>query len=152
MNNSSTSQSSGVRRGRRLLHGLLCTLFAASTVVTAFTPDASNNNKQTSPFIDAEIFTPRNTAQSRTTVARESAVLVEWERMSELERRLEDGVNYEHFSSSSDSNLAAGRKRASTQRKNSASAGGTGRGVFCGYRSTQEEHDRLKSADPNKKA
>lgn len=28
--------------------------------------------------------------------ARESAVIVEWEPVSELERRIEDGVHYEH--------------------------------------------------------
>jgi len=91
-------------------------------------------------------FTGRNGAQT----ARESAVLVEWERMSELDRRIEDGANYEHFPhelSSSHSKRKCARTTASRK-----TAGRDGfeivDGIFCGYKSTNEEYNRLRSADP----
>lgn len=93
---------------------------------------------------------PRSAFSKNT--ARESAVNVEWEPMTELERRIEDGVNYEHIPSQ--------RKQAyhhRHHRQHHVADGGQGqvdndgiptaRGVFCGYRFTQEEYNRLKSAN-----
>ena len=68
--------------------------------------------------------------------ARESAFSVEWEPMSELERRIEDGVNFEYVST------ANHRQQAHEEDIPCA------RGVFVGYRFTEEEYKRLKSADP----
>jgi hypothetical protein len=68
--------------------------------------------------------------------ARESAYSVEWEPMSELERRIEDGVNFEYIST------ANHRQQAHEEDIPCA------RGVFVGYRFTDEEYKRLKSADP----
>jgi hypothetical protein len=148
------------KRRRSLLEGLLfvAALSLVSTPAHAFTPDLGVGahvppSASASP-VEAELFPAsfsfRN-AVSRTT-ARESAVLVEWERMSELERRIEDGVNYEHDVDMSDSNFVAGRnyhQNAAAGRKPKGSNKNNKRGVFCGYRATQEEIDRLKSADPN---
>jgi hypothetical protein len=146
------------RRRRSLLEGLLfvATLSLVSTPTNAFTPDlgvGAHVPPSANP-VEAELFPAsfsfRN-AVSRTT-ARESAVLVEWERMSELERRIEDGINYEHDVDLSDSNFVAGRnyhQNAAAGRKAKGSKKNEKRGVFCGYRATQEEIDRLKSADPN---
>eukprot|EP00980_Cylindrotheca_fusiformis_P021944 scaffold8798_cov117-Cylindrotheca_fusiformis.AAC.3 len=79
--------------------------------------------------------------------ARESACNVEWEPMSELERRIEDGVNYEHIP-------LPLHKRKKERSKNSGTAPHDGipttQGVFCGYRYTSDEYDRLKSADPSR--
>ena len=77
--------------------------------------------------------------------ARESAYYVEWEPMTELERRIEDGVNYEH--------IPVRRKkrkdRSSRHRTTFQDSIPTADGVFVGYRFTDEERNRLKSADPN---
>lgn len=82
-------------------------------------------------------------ASSRT--ARESAVNIEWEPMTELERRVEDGVNYDHFD-------YAKAKRAQCKTSNrdgrAESDAPTVHAVFCGYRYTDDEYDRLKSANP----
>ena len=146
------------RRHRSLLEGLLfvAALSLVSTPAHAFTPDlgvGAHAPPSANP-VEAELFPAsfsfRN-AVSRTT-ARESAVLVEWERMSELERRIEDGINYEHDVDLSDSNFVAGRnyhQNAAAGRKAKGSKKNVMRGVFCGYRATHEEIDRLKSADPN---
>jgi hypothetical protein len=80
--------------------------------------------------------------------AMESAVNVEWEPMTELERRLEDGVNYEHF-------VDRPPRWSSHQHVSRISDSGDSadeiprtRGVFCGYKATEEEYNRLKSANP----
>jgi hypothetical protein len=156
-----------MKRRRPLLQGLLFVAAYASLLVTtaptvcvhAFSPEASKNHKASVSAVEAELFPAsfRNlNAQSRNTqkTARESAVLVEWERMSELDRRIEDRVNYEHYPEQSDSNYLAGRKNqnAAGRRKVSSSKEDTApqtRGVFCGFRTTKEEIDRLKSADPH---
>ena len=79
--------------------------------------------------------------KSRSSTARDSAVSVEWEPLSELQRRIDEGVHYEHWVEETDKP----RRRRSTQ----APANGSVRGVFCGYRVTSEERTRLKSADPD---
>ena len=104
--------------------------------------------KAPSSAVDAEVFNPpptrsKSSGQSRT--ALENAVLVEWERRSELERRIEDGVLYEHFEEDS----YPGTQQNNHRRSNKPSFQDTtpkSRGVFCGYRGTKEERDRLKSA------
>ena len=105
----------------------------------------------------------------------EGAILVEWEPISELERRIEDGIHYEHFPDFEHMRQQA--RTARTARRRSG-GGGSGRvdanqvdsttdhvnvngnvdgddanlesaqGVFVGFRVTEEEVDRLRSADP----
>ena len=91
---------------------------------------------------------PGGSSRQKPVTARESAVLVEWERMSNLDRRVEDGVNYEHLPEipTADSN---GENRSG---ETDADTGDIPHyhGVFCGYKSTKEESDRLKNADPKK--
>lgn len=70
----------------------------------------------------------------------ESAVNVEWEPMSELDRRIEDGVHYEHEHCTSSHKQP--REFATKEEIPVA------RGVFCGYRYTSLEYNRLKSAAP----
>ena len=81
----------------------------------------------------------------------ESAVNVEWEPMTELDRRIEDGVNYEHLPST------ANERQTSRKNRHSGSANAknydnedddipSSRGVFVGYRVTDDEYNRLKSA------
>jgi hypothetical protein len=69
--------------------------------------------------------------------ARESAFNVDWEPMSELERRIEDGVNFEYIRPTT-------RHRQLELEDDIPSA----RGVFAGYRFSDDEYNRLKSADP----
>lgn len=94
--------------------------------------------------------------------AMESAVNVEWEPMSELERRIEDGVHYEHLAPSSfgrqqRQDIAGVTSRHSRTTFMGSDDDGNGhhddslpraRGIFCGYRYTQDDYNRLKSAHP----
>ena len=139
-----------------------------------------------------------NAGQSqRHKTAMEGAILVEWEPISELERRIEDGVHYEHFpdfehvyGSEEAQRLRKRAARARTarraERRRSGGGGGGGgggwtggagdqvrsadssantmgdgvaddddanleaaQGVFVGFRVTEEEVGRLRSADPD---
>ena len=80
---------------------------------------------------------------------------VEWEPMTELERRIEDGIHYEHIPSyySSPSDEYINNKRRTSSSTNNVDTTTThdddasSRGVFCGYRYSQEEYNRLKSAE-----
>jgi hypothetical protein len=78
--------------------------------------------------------------------ARESAFNVEWEPMTELDRRIEDGVNYEHMANNPRHQRQnnPGNAHATPVEDDVSSV----RGVFVGYRVSHEEYDRLKSADP----
>ena len=72
---------------------------------------------------------------------REAAIIVEWEPVSELERRIEEGMHYEHWATEYGSQEKAKRRtNVQTNKK---------RGVFCGYRVTKEEIYRLRSAHPD---
>jgi hypothetical protein len=86
----------------------------------------------------------------RDKTAIESAVNVEWEPMTELDRRIEDGIHYEHDEHEQLSKFFKFPPKQS--RRKSAMGGGedipVSRGVFYGYRYTPEEYNRLKSADP----
>ena len=79
--------------------------------------------------------------------AMDSAVLAEWEPVSELERRIEDGILYEHW--------PVTRTKAKVSNQKSAAIGEESMylnkisGVFCGLKVTTEEYTRLKSADPS---
>ena len=75
--------------------------------------------------------------------AMESAVRVEWEPVSELERRIEDGIHYEHWPSNEVPNhrvLGDDNDTTEIHKK---------QGIFCGFKVTKEEYTRLKSADPD---
>ena len=78
--------------------------------------------------------------------ARESAVIVEWEPVSELQRRIDEGTHYQHFEEDNGSRSANNTEQDGT---NGVEDEVRHRGVFCGYRTTQEEISRLKSADPD---
>lgn len=82
----------------------------------------------------------RHPSVKHSRTSRESAVSVEWERRTELERRLEDGVNYEHISEEA----TTPRKRTNVTEDTFPKA----YGVFCGYQTTSEDYIRLRSADP----
>ena len=110
--------------------------------------------KQIRPlFMEAEIFTGSMSGgfhSRKKSTARESAVLVDWERRSELERRVEDGIHYEHFPEMSDSYFGTQVRRQSKSSKPSSArvtASGAVRGVFCGTKATKEEYERLRSAN-----
>mmetsp|Transcript_26598 Transcript_26598/g.57019 ORF Transcript_26598/g.57019 Transcript_26598/m.57019 type:complete len:167 (+) Transcript_26598:166-666(+) len=87
----------------------------------------------------------------------ESAVNVEWEPMSEMERRIEDGIHYEHvpnhYHQPQEPNKKRGRmpgchpkaKRIVDEEEDGPSNGA--RAVFCAYRYSDEDYNRLKSAD-----
>jgi hypothetical protein len=82
--------------------------------------------------------------------------------MTELERRIEDGVHYEHLlgveqsangrrqqssASSSSSAKTSGSKFVGDNTMNDT--GVAARAVFCGYRFTEDDYNRLKSAHPS---
>jgi hypothetical protein len=78
--------------------------------------------------------------------ARESAVHVEWEPVPELQRRIEDGIYYEHWRD--DETHASSRVQSSVNDEGEEEPASLP-GVFFGYRVTPEDYMRLKSADPN---
>ena len=83
---------------------------------------------------------PPNNANGRSSsTARDSAAHVEWEPLTELQRRIEDGVNYEHWP---DDEAFRGDFADEDEPERV-------QGVFFGYRVTKEDYDRLKSADPD---
>jgi hypothetical protein len=92
----------------------------------------------------------RNSFSSKT--SRESAVIVEWEPVSNLERRIEEGVNYHHDVFSYES-IRQSKKNGRTmnvgkQMMEDDSMTTRVHGVFVGYRVTKEERERMKSAHP----
>ena len=118
---------------------------------------------------------PKNGILSRT--ARESAVIVDWEPVSELQRRIEDGIYYEHFDPlfvNGSEEKAKIRKELKEKcrsnqnyakdwnndwwsccfgRNNDWNVNGNDihdhvESVFCGFTVTKEEKERLKSASP----
>jgi hypothetical protein len=107
------------------------------SIVSGFTPLARRIKVES----NAELFaiSPGGSGK-RDRTAIESAVNVEWEPMSELDRRIEDGVHYEH----EHCNPKKQPRKFVTKEEIPVT-----RGVFCGYRITPEEYNRLKSADPN---
>jgi hypothetical protein len=123
------------------MHRNLCLAVYSSLIscyiVSGFTPLARRIKVES----DAELFaiSPGGSGK-RDKTAIESAVNVEWEPMSELDRRIEDGVHYEHDYCKSSQKKQ--RKFATKEEMPVA------RGIFCGYRCTPEEYRRLKSADP----
>lgn len=121
-------------RHRKLSHLLVL----APSVVLGFTPSHDPCIGKPPAFIDAEVV---KTAKTRV----ESAVLEEWERMSELERRIEDGMYYEHELQSP---RRQQRKEYATPKDDADAA----KGIFCGYRTTDEDYSRLRSADPRERS
>jgi len=64
--------------------------------------------------------------------------------MTELERRIEDGIHYEH--NPSPVNYRQRYHQPTTAEPDDVIP--SARGVFAGYRYTEDEYNRLKSADP----
>lgn len=89
---------------------------------------------------------PNNGRSSST--ARDSAIHVEWEPVPELQRRIEDGVHYEHWHEYHGTE-GNSHKEAVGDDGGAEEAVTCVKGVFFGYRVTPEERSRLKSADPN---
>lgn len=77
-----------------------------------------------------------NDNRNKSNTARESAVIVEWEpvTLSELERRIDEGINYQKCREK-EGDIHAHEDRH--------------QGIFCGYKVTEEEVSRLKSANPD---
>lgn len=96
--------------------------------------------------------------------ARESAVIVEWEPVSELQRRIEDGIHYEHYEYDPLCDYGSEEKKQmrkeycrEKKRNRDEDIIGNGDddcgvdygiGIFCGFTVTKEEMERLKSAHP----
>eukprot|EP01083_Nonionella_stella_P200146 733268_1 len=72
--------------------------------------------------------------------ARDSAVIAEWEPVSELERRIEEGMHYQHF-------VEDEFEEEHSDTNNTPWNGNNVNGVFVGYSVTAEERSRLKSAN-----
>lgn len=64
--------------------------------------------------------------------------------MTELERRIEDGIHYIHIPN----HYSSQHKVNNAYSRTSKDGVPYSQGVFCGYRYTNEEYGRLKSADP----
>lgn len=79
--------------------------------------------------------------------ARDSAIHVEWEPLTELQKRIEDGVYYEHWPDDEEEFRRV--PDSSSDADDSEEEPESVRGVFFGYRVTKEDYTRLKSADPN---
>lgn len=147
----------------------LVQLLLATGVVRCFTPSDvtshfPNNpssvkpSSRAAPPIEPEILHgPLPFLPSKTRTACESAVLVEWERMTELDRRIEDGFRYEHdpdlyhssyMGSERQSSSPRGRTDAASHKQGGVDALPCRRAVFVGYRTTPEEYGRLRSASP----
>ena len=85
----------------------------------------------------------------------ESAVNVEWEPMSELDRRIEDGIHYEHIPNRYESEYEHEERRrmpgchskAKRIDDNDEDNSSRVRAVFCAYRYTAEDYNRMKSAN-----
>jgi len=75
-----------------------------------------------------------NDKRNKSNTTREAAVIVEWEpvTLSELERRIGEGINYKK-SREKEGDIHEDRHQ----------------GIFCGYKVTKEEVSRLKSANPD---
>jgi len=113
----------------------------------------TSNNKNNSPSSSST----KNTSTGRkgilSSTARESAVIAEWEPISELERRTEEGVYYEHFNGPSKHGDQNRQRRGKEVQQNYEDDDGrsgiqTVNAIFCGYRVTKEEFLRLRSANP----
>ncbi|VEU33753.1 unnamed protein product [Pseudo-nitzschia multistriata] len=80
----------------------------------------------------------------------ESAVNIEWEPMSELERRIEDGIHYEHIPNyyRNEQHMPGCHPKAKRiiDAEEEDDTPGV-RAVFCAYRYSEEDYNRLKSAD-----
>jgi len=81
----------------------------------------------------------------------DSAMNVEWEPMSELDRRIEDGVHYEHIPNfynqlNEEQHRMPGCHSKAKRMDDFDDAPGV-RAIFCAYRYSDEEYNCLKSAD-----
>lgn len=94
--------------------------------VLSFTPDASTVGKQ----------------PSQASTDRQSSSLGDLDRKSELERRVEDGTRYEHEELD---DLFSQYGNFKTIEVDDGIP--TVHGIFCGYRYTHDDYQRLKSAN-----
>jgi hypothetical protein len=84
----------------------------------------------------------------------ESAVNVEWEPLTELERRINDGIHYEHIPNLQNRFQGSKQGRIPDNRSYGTTIAGDHddgdlaqvQSIFCGYRFTEDEYNRLQSA------
>ena len=81
-----------------------------------------------------------------TKTARDSAVIAEWEPVSELQQRIEDCINYEHWSLDSMEGVASNPGIHQSLNEEEIHRC---QGVFCGIKVSPDERKRLKSANLN---
>mmetsp|Transcript_9399 Transcript_9399/g.28066 ORF Transcript_9399/g.28066 Transcript_9399/m.28066 type:complete len:156 (+) Transcript_9399:198-665(+) len=118
---------------------------STTTSLSAYTPPTSGSSQQHAAWGTRS---SGSSVPSKTVC--ESAVNVEWEPMSELERRIEDGVHYEHIPNHYDvvQQMPGCHPKAKriVNEEEADNAPGV-RAVFCAYRYSEEDYNRLKSAD-----
>jgi hypothetical protein len=132
-----------------------------------------NPNPNSSPSSSSSYNSKTNKNGILSPTARESAVIVEWEPVSELQRRIEDGIHYEHYEYDPLYDYGSEEKKQMRKefcrrgkRRNGDDIGNDdggdvgnnhgdddngidyGIGVFCGFTVSKEEMERLKSAHP----
>jgi len=119
--------------------------FPRTTSLSAYTPPTGGSSQYSTWGSRSN----GSTVPSKT--ACESAVNVEWEPMTELERRVEDGIYYEHIPNHyREAQQMPGchpkaKRLIDTEEEEEDSPGV--RAVFCAYRYSEEDYNRLKSAD-----
>lgn len=119
----------------------------AMTSLSAYSPSSGGSTGWGSRSDSASV--PSKTAC-------ESAVNIEWEPMSELDRRIEDGVHYEHmpnyYQSQNEYQKGSRMPGCHSNAKRIFDAEDDDdahevRAVFCAYHYSTEDYNRLKSAD-----
>lgn len=124
--------------------------YFTTTSLSAYSPSPSGSTHSSSGwgYRSSSASVPSKTAC-------ESAVNVEWEPMSELDRRIEDGIHYEHIPTrhESEHEYQGGRRMPGCHSKakriddSDEDYSDRVRAVFCAYRYSAEDYNRLKSAN-----
>lgn len=138
-----TCHDQWVVRARRVTLTMFMGVLTLLPLVSAFSMgrmEATVHSRCTLPMTTLHATPPPNNANGRSSsTARDSAAHVEWEPLTELQRRIEDGVNYGHWP---DDEAFRGDFADEDEPERV-------QGVFFGYRVTKEDYDRLKSAHPD---
>ena len=81
--------------------------------------------------------------------------MLDWEQRTELERRVDDGSHYDHFrdfccrdatKNAATKDGGAHDKKPNREEEDDDPSTPTLPGIFCGYRFTEDERERLRSA------
>lgn len=126
----------------------------AMTSLSAYSPSSGGS---THNMHSSSRWGSRSTSASvPSKTACESAVNIEWEPMSELNRRIEDGIHYEHmpnhYQSQNQYQKGSRMPGCHSKAKRIVDWGDDDdshevRAVFCAYHYSTEDYNRLKSAD-----